>query len=112
MKDATAPQIKKEMKQNDFNPRTHIGCDLILRYLIAPFAHFNPRTHIGCDYVIKAFFERKKNFNPRTHIGCDNQYRLKRDLHVEFQSRSEEHTSELQSRGHLVCRLLLAKNNV
>src|SRR5690625_6586749 len=24
-------------------------------------------------------------------------------------SRSEEHTSELQSRGHLVCRLLLAK---
>src|SRR5690625_5436963 len=27
-------------------------------------------------------------------------------------SRSEEHTSELQSRGHLVCRLLLEKNNV
>src|SRR5437870_10983067 len=24
-----------------------------------------------------------------------------------FRSRSEEHTSELQSRGHLVCRLLL-----
>src|SRR5690625_6214908 len=27
----------------------------------------------------------------------------------EFKSRSEEHTSELQSRGHLVCRLLLEK---
>src|SRR5690625_6218661 len=26
-------------------------------------------------------------------------------------ARSEEHTSELQSRGHLVCRALLAKNN-
>src|SRR5439155_23464251 len=26
-----------------------------------------------------------------------------------FESRSEEHTSELQSRGHLVCRLLLEK---
>src|SRR5439155_3769938 len=26
--------------------------------------------------------------------------------------RSEEHTSELQSRGHLVCRLLLVKNNL
>src|SRR5207253_10955943 len=26
--------------------------------------------------------------------------------------RSEEHTSELQSRGHLVCRLLLEKNKV
>src|SRR5687768_18195302 len=28
-----------------------------------------------------------------------------------FQSRSEEHTSELQSRLHLVCRLLLEKKN-
>src|SRR5690625_6216490 len=27
----------------------------------------------------------------------------------ELQGRSEEHTSELQSRGHLVCRLLLEK---
>src|SRR5437870_9993058 len=26
-------------------------------------------------------------------------------------TRSEEHTSELQSRGHLVCRLLLEKKN-
>src|SRR5690625_5903903 len=26
--------------------------------------------------------------------------------------RSEEHTSELQSRGHLVCRLLLEKNEI
>src|SRR5690625_6824446 len=28
-----------------------------------------------------------------------------------FTGRSEEHTSELQSRGHLVCRLLLEKKN-
>src|SRR5690625_5717957 len=39
------------------------------------------------------------------------------DERVEIQSvqkvykRSEEHTSELQSRGHLVCRLLLEKKN-
>src|SRR5690625_5963503 len=26
--------------------------------------------------------------------------------------RSEEHTSELQSRGHIVCRLLLEKKNI
>src|SRR5690625_5936681 len=30
---------------------------------------------------------------------------------VEYAMRSEEHTSELQSRGHLVCRLLLEKKN-
>src|SRR5437660_4729660 len=37
---------------------------------------------------------------------------MKRDeLHHTFmiEQRSEEHTSELQSRGHLVCRLLLEK---
>src|SRR5207253_7950499 len=28
---------------------------------------------------------------------------------IETRARSEEHTSELQSRGHLVCRLLLEK---
>src|SRR5690625_5493317 len=32
-----------------------------------------------------------------------------RQLEVFKQTRSEEHTSELQSRGHLVCRLLLEK---
>src|SRR5690625_6595460 len=30
---------------------------------------------------------------------------------LDHHSRSEEHTSELQSRGHLVCRLLLEKKN-
>src|SRR5439155_6536180 len=29
-----------------------------------------------------------------------------------WEIRSEEHTSELQSRGHLVCRLLLEKKNI
>src|SRR5690625_5942289 len=32
-------------------------------------------------------------------------------LSLFFGFRSEEHTSELQSRGHLVCRLLLEKKN-
>src|SRR5207253_5264154 len=32
-------------------------------------------------------------------------------LHAGDNDRSEEHTSELQSRGHLVCRLLLEKKN-
>src|SRR5690625_6902701 len=32
-------------------------------------------------------------------------------LPLGLRTRSEEHTSELQSRGHLVCRLLLEKKN-
>src|SRR5690625_6949435 len=34
---------------------------------------------------------------------------IKRGQAIREASRSEEHTSELQSRGHLVCRLLLEK---
>src|SRR3989442_4209486 len=34
-----------------------------------------------------------------------------RKVLVPLQARSEEHTSELQSRPHLVCRLLLEKKN-
>src|SRR5690625_6808608 len=33
----------------------------------------------------------------------------RRRLRLQRRGRSEEHTSELQSRGHLVCRLLLEK---
>src|SRR5439155_25037786 len=36
---------------------------------------------------------------------------MRRETNGENTNRSEEHTSELQSRGHLVCRLLLEKKN-
>src|SRR5690625_5714508 len=48
-------------------------------------------------------------------MGVKPGYRLDRisgryyTLEDERSARSEEHTSELQSRGHLVCRLLLEK---
>src|SRR5439155_18644970 len=60
------------------------------------------RTHDGIDQkvLLSALTALKKgNFSVR--------------LPVEWTGiRSEEHTSELQSRGHLVCRLLLEKKNV
>src|SRR5690625_500608 len=37
-------------------------------------------------------------------------YKTDKSLDELSELRSEEHTSELQSRGHLVCRLLLEKN--
>src|SRR5207253_11047749 len=37
---------------------------------------------------------------------------LQADIQNRLKIRSEEHTSELQSRGHLVCRLLLEKKNI
>src|SRR5690554_5776812 len=46
---------------------------------------------------------------PATVAACCPQKRQKTDWFQGFRSRSEEHTSELQSRPHLVCRLLLEK---
>src|SRR5207253_11451969 len=51
-------------------------------------------------------FRRRRCAARRTHRrGSLRPARGLRGLHL----RSEEHTSELQSRGHLVCRLLLEK---
>src|SRR3989442_2471953 len=50
---------------------------------------------------------------PRARIGLQRERhsrQRKRDVCAE--DRSEEHTSELQSRPHLVCRLLLEKKKV
>src|SRR2546430_9461428 len=38
--------------------------------------------------------------------------RRRRPANVQLESRSEEHTSELQSQSNLVCRLLLEKKNI
>src|SRR5258708_12728836 len=50
---------------------------------------------------------------PGQEYDCENGFKslspLRRDEHTKM--RSEEHTSELQSPDHLVCRLLLEKKN-
>src|SRR5690625_6172370 len=55
---------------------------------------------------------REKKTNHQFIItGDDNDFEVTMILPdgTEVDHRSEEHTSELQSRGHLVCRLLLEK---
>src|SRR5690625_7535996 len=46
-------------------------------------------------------------FRSRADKACVRTWR--QGAHPAARKRSEEHTSELQSRGHLVCRLLLEK---
>src|SRR5439155_3148961 len=45
----------------------------------------------------------------RSRIGAVLTHGSKDEVYCGVRKRSEEHTSELQSRGHLVCRLLLEK---
>src|SRR5947209_12908576 len=44
-----------------------------------------------------------------TRVDLDGTYTKKKFVARYYQGRSEEHTSELQSRQYLVCRLLLEK---
>src|SRR5437899_5585403 len=48
----------------------------------------------------------------RSGILPHDDARMVRRTEAEFHFRSEEHTSELQSLRHLVCRLLLEKKNI
>src|SRR5258708_29944886 len=56
---------------------------------------------VASSYVLLAEFQRSF-FLARRHYGVRDWIKT---------SRSEEHTSELQSPDHLVCRLLLEKKN-
>src|SRR5439155_26182532 len=78
------------------------------------------RLHLGgaADDVFEAVAQT--HFRPehldlacqvgRLHRTIDDQHQFL-DVERFGDVRSEEHTSELQSRGHLVCRLLLEKKN-
>src|SRR5690625_7122014 len=63
----------------------------------------------------KGLLENRKTKRPQQHERGDHPHvielpsQFKHFAHRQARTRSEEHTSELQSRGHLVCRLLLEK---
>ncbi len=55
-----------------FNPRTHVGCDPFIGPFSSRYLNFNPRTHVGCDGGVLKCYQKKLYFNPRTHVGCDH----------------------------------------
>src|SRR5207253_6688404 len=66
---------------------------------------FVPRRTRNLDLIFSLQFERTVN---RDNTVSFQNLSLQIEA-VRWRARSEEHTSELQSRGHLVCRLLLEK---
>src|SRR5207253_7485933 len=82
------------------------------------FGHFKPisskRFLNDCQEYIFHFTKTGRVEIDRLAVGVPYQDKsnIARWSHTRGRdSRSEEHTSELQSRGHLVCRLLLEKKN-
>src|SRR5690625_7808341 len=89
-----------------------------LVFSIASWYRFTYRVEDGELRIEHGIFVRKKRYISINRIQSINLtqsvfHRLFKltKVQIETAGRSEEHTSELQSRGHLVCRLLLDKKN-
>src|ERR1039458_9545402 len=79
-----------------FHPQGKVAHDLFFLMIRRP-----PRSTL---------FPYTTLFRSNGHTNCERRRAVLRDSVPGFQPfRSEEHTSELQSLRHLVCRLLLAK---
>src|SRR5690625_6086251 len=72
---------------------------------------FNFLEIVASNFVSESIFTNSKNWsNNRSVLTCNTIILLNFIIKEYYRvSRSEEHTSELQSRGQLVCRLLLEK---
>src|SRR5438105_5485360 len=74
--------------------------------------YFQPSRRMGWDLKFKALIETVCDFDFHLVRSEPEALLLEGKLIKEFHPRrSEEHTSELQSRVDLVCRLLLEKKN-
>src|SRR2546429_2762261 len=73
-------------------------------------AETNAQLPLALDYstrAVSALSEKTMDISPEDAEPSD--FSLMLQLAANWDTRSEEHTSELQSRLHLVCRLLLEK---
>src|SRR5690348_18086371 len=68
------------------------------------------------DYSLEQAGDLKTRLNPRDNARLDQFFTGLREFELRLDNatsnRSEEHTSELQSPVHLVCRLLLEKKKI
>src|SRR5690625_6557888 len=99
----------------DFTHKKIIGFYIFLFgiLLLTHIQTFERLINIGEISIIKATWHYFTAFlngqGPATNIGGGMVGAISFTF-CYYLFRSEEHTSELQSRGHLVCRLLLEKN--
>src|SRR5207253_7606704 len=86
----------------------HTLVDMHLRLLPLTDFDFKLRAANGNDRAGSAKFKRRS----ATRAFVDGSpYAPQQQLEITAVAKIGEHTSELQSRGHLVCRLLLEKKN-
>src|SRR5258708_12703721 len=85
-----------------------IGNQKTIDELSKRYPHIDLFMKVEQADILPRFLEER--WTPISGAGClDIEYMPPGNLHLRL--RSEEHTSELQSPDHLVCRLLLEKKN-
>src|SRR2546429_5701211 len=93
-----------------FEPRTNIVNLSNLFGLVAPPGQ---AAYAASKFAVRGFTEalRHELEGSRVGVSCVHPGGIRTSIarHARLGERSEEHTSELQSRLHLVCRLLLEK---
>src|SRR5207253_9197838 len=85
----------------------HCICMLALHFFLFFFFLLIRRPPRSTLFPYTTLFRSLRQQSPETLILATELLRVTRRPYRD--PRSEEHTSELQSRGHLVCRLLLEK---
>src|SRR2546422_7052645 len=74
-------------------------------------AEGGPRAPVPLGDSVDGDGPRHGELAPGNQLAVNHSERIHGPVQPAAQGRSEEHTSELQSRLHLVCRLLLEKKN-
>src|SRR5690554_7295444 len=71
---------------------------------------YKGETKLLGEYTFTQIEQHVYEYTYRDAMNRITRYRIHpRKIRIDYPTRSEEHTSELQSRPHLVCRLLLEK---
>src|SRR5690606_41904642 len=85
--------------------------------LFRSFGDLEVVLHAGRDHIFEVMEDLKFKIGPKSFFQTNSEqalhlYQVAREFAgLTGDERSEEHTSELQSRENLVCRLLLEKKN-
>src|SRR5690625_6311038 len=104
------PEVTRSLKISRWHPQDAAEC-LLERHIPWPLAtkpvrYKTPTGAKGSPPVMKS---KRIGASLTASLSADRRHQASASKPG---TRSEEHTSELQSRGHLVCRLLLEKKNI